>query len=63
MTQVISISYNSGVFLEYAAGDCIVVTDEDLGTNRFGNLSIKLDLLSLPSVWLLLLLCFETFFV
>ena len=40
-----------------------MVTDEDLGTNRFGNLSIKLDLLSLPSVWLLLLLCFEIFFV
>ena len=46
-------------FLGVLHNTAFLVIDEDLGTNCFGNLSMKLDLYSLPSVCLLLLLCFE----
>ena len=50
-------------FLGVLQDTALLVTGKDLGTNCFGNLSIKLDLYSLPSVCLLLLLCFEILFV
>ena len=50
-------------FLGVLQETVLLVTDEDLGANCFGNLSIKLDLYSLPRVCLLLLLCFEILFV
>ena len=60
LPSVTTMEFFLGVLQETA----LLVTDEDLGTsgNCSGNLSIKLDLYSLPSVCLLLLLCFEILF-
>ena len=59
MAQVLSHQLQLEFFLGVLQETAFLVTDEDLGTNCFGNLSTKLDLCSLPSVCLLLLLCFE----